>query len=312
LIAPHLTNESSATWLAIARHKSAHEIRQQIADRKPKPDVATSIRRVPARRRTSPQKLRDTQSLITRPASEPDDRVIREGRPATAGDRTTSRKRESGALSKAICEPLGAQRYCVRFVADEAAHQQLQELRSLLRPSVPDGDVAKILARAIGVLLREVRKQKIGSCSSPRPARPAEAGVTAEPSNEATRRSKSERPSRHIPAAIRREVWRRDGGRCTFRSRAGRKCGSVEFLEFHHRVPWACCREHTASNIGLRCRAHNQYEAELAFGSAPMARYRKGSAVDRVGDGIGAGVAEGDRGAPAILRQQLDSNPDPA
>ena len=55
---------------------------------------------------------------------------------------------------------------------------------------------------------------------------------------------------------------------------AGRQCRAGEFLGFHHQVPWARCREHAPSNISLRCRSHNQYEAELAFGAEHMAAYR--------------------------------------
>jgi len=274
LIAPHLADGKTAEWLALARHKTAHEIRQQIVDRKPKPNVSTSVRRSPT----------------PRPVTEPNNRATRrEGRHAavrelialptavpasTPPPHQSSRRRSPGSAepSKARCEPLGAERYCVRFVADNETHAQLQELRSLLRFSIPDGDVAKILARAIDALLQQVRRQKIGSCSSPRSAR------TSTPEFEVVPSDAAKKSSRHIPAAIRREVWKRDGGRCTFLSRKGRQCGSAQFLEFHHQLPWARCREHTPSNIALRCRAHNQYEAELAFGIEHVAQFRKGSA----------------------------------
>jgi 5-methylcytosine-specific restriction endonuclease McrA len=72
--------------------------------------------------------------------------------------------------------------------------------------------------------------------------------------------------SRHIPAAVRREVWQRDGGRCAFVGSAGR-CAERGFLELHHVVPFAKGGEAITTNIELRCRAHNAYEAELSFGS---------------------------------------------
>ena len=37
-------------------------------------------------------------------------------------------------------------------------------------------------------------------------------------------------------------------------------------LEFHHCEPNAIGGEATVANVSLRCRAHNVYEAELAFG----------------------------------------------
>ena len=75
--------------------------------------------------------------------------------------------------------------------------------------------------------------------------------------------------------AIRRAVWERDEGRCSYVSREGRQCGTRNFLEFHHQVPWARCQEHRASSITLRCRAHNQHAAELDFGAQHMAGFRR-------------------------------------
>lgn len=40
--------------------------------------------------------------------------------------------------------------------------------------------------------------------------------------------------SRYIPAAVRRVVHERDGGRCTFVNLQGRRCKARERLEFHH------------------------------------------------------------------------------
>jgi hypothetical protein len=41
--------------------------------------------------------------------------------------------------------------------------------------------------------------------------------------------------SRHIPAAIKREVWKRDGGRCSFTdANTGKRCGSKFQLQYDH------------------------------------------------------------------------------
>ena len=72
--------------------------------------------------------------------------------------------------------------------------------------------------------------------------------------------------SRHIPAAVRREVWTRDEGRCAFIGHHGR-CTEIARLEFHHVMPHAVGGPATAENIALRCRAHNAHEARLFFGT---------------------------------------------
>ena len=64
---------------------------------------------------------------------------------------------------------------------------------------------------------------------------------------------------------MKREVWRRDEGRCAFIGREGR-CTERGFLEYHHVRPYATGGAATTANIELRCRAHNAYEASLFLG----------------------------------------------
>ena len=46
----------------------------------------------------------------------------------------------------------------------------------------------------------------------------------------------------------------------------GHRCGTRGFIEFHHLDPRAAGGKATVDRIALRCRAHNQYEAEVFFG----------------------------------------------
>jgi hypothetical protein len=75
-----------------------------------------------------------------------------------------------------------------------------------------------------------------------------------------------------VPAAVRDEVWRRDEGRCGFIGSGGRRCNSDHQVQLHHLDPRAMGRLATADRMGLRCRAHNVYEAEQDFGRAHVAR----------------------------------------
>ena len=59
----------------------------------------------------------------------------------------------------------------------------------------------------------------------------------------------------------------RDDGRCAFVGSRGR-CAERGFLEFHHVVPFAAGGVADTQNIELRCRAHNNFEAQLFFGAA--------------------------------------------
>ena len=70
----------------------------------------------------------------------------------------------------------------------------------------------------------------------------------------------------HMLAAHLFEVFKRDGGCCTFVDSEGRRCGSTWQVEFHHIVPFALGGTHEPENLALRCRAHNRHEAELEYG----------------------------------------------
>jgi 5-methylcytosine-specific restriction endonuclease McrA len=99
-------------------------------------------------------------------------------------------------------------------------------------------------------------------------------GATRRPTK-APRRTASRR---HIPAAVKRAVWRRDGGTCGFVSESGRRCGSNRRLEFDHVNPVARGGGSSVDNLRLRCRAHNLYAAEQAFGAGFMQQKRAAAA----------------------------------
>ena len=59
-----------------------------------------------------------------------------------------------------------------------------------------------------------------------------------------------------IPSEIRREVWRRDEGKCV-------KCGSRNNLEYDHIIPVSRGGSNTARNIELLCEACNRAKSDL-------------------------------------------------
>jgi hypothetical protein len=274
LLAPQLTADNVSEILAAARHRTADGIRRLLADRRPKPDVASSVRQISAPQIRGGERvgesIANTETQKTALESGSGSPVSPPALPA--------RFSRSVTPSPAPPEPLGEERYLIRFTADRELHGQIQQLKSLMRHQIPDGDVGKILTKAAGVLLKQVRAQKFGECSSPRAAR-SERAAQVEGVESAGRAEPAVTiaPSRQIPAAIRRAVSKRDDERCTFVSATGRRCGSRDFLEFHHREPWARFRSHAIDGITLRCRAHNQYEAERDFGAKHMKRFRRRS-----------------------------------
>ncbi len=80
-----------------------------------------------------------------------------------------------------------------------------------------------------------------------------------------------------IPASVKREVWRRDGGRCQWAIESGGICGSTTRVELDHVVPRALGGPSTASNLRVLCKTHNDFAARRVFGDELMDRYtRKG------------------------------------
>ncbi len=102
-----------------------------------------------------------------------------------------------------------------RVPVSRETFDKLRRVQDLLRHRIPDGDPAAIFDRALTVLLKELERTKFASTERPR------------------LHHRSALRSRNIPAAVRREVWERDGGRCAFAGAAGR-CTEMGFLEFHH------------------------------------------------------------------------------
>ena len=163
-------------------------------------------------------------------------------------------EREIAALYSGVAERTAASVTAVSsngfrlsFEIADATYERLQHATDLLRHAVPNGDIGEIFDRSLTSLLRDLERRRFAAANCPRGDRPS--------------RSRS----RYISASVRREVWRRDSGRCSFTGPHGR-CTETAFLEFHHVVPFAVGGESTIENIELRCRAHNQREAELFVG----------------------------------------------
>jgi 5-methylcytosine-specific restriction endonuclease McrA len=77
---------------------------------------------------------------------------------------------------------------------------------------------------------------------------------------------------RYVPAEVRRVVWRRDEGRCTFADASGRRCHERAGLEIHHEHAFVLGGPTTVENLRLVCRSHNALFAERDFGRAYVER----------------------------------------
>ena len=237
LLAPHLTPGNHVAVLASARHQSKRRIEELVVSLRPKPDAPVAVRRLPVGRTAT------AVSGLSAPSDGREDAVA--APPAAASRREVARQTP---LSPARIAPLAPERYRIQLTVSRETHDKFQRAQTLLRHAVPSGDAAEIFDRALTLLVESLERRRFAETPRPRASGPA-----------------AER-SRHVPAAVRRDVWRRDGGRCAFFGAEGR-CRETAFLEFHHVEPYAAGGAATMENIQLRCRAHNVYEAELFFGT---------------------------------------------
>jgi hypothetical protein len=146
--------------------------------------------------------------------------------------------------------PLSADRYRITFTASADLRQKLRRAQELMRHAVPHGDIAIVFDRALTALLHDLARTRHAATGRPRSCRMPPRTDT-----------------RHIPAEVKRAVWDRDEGCCAFVGRGGRRCRSRAWLEYHHLIPYEEGGQATVENIRLRCRAHNQYEAWVYYGS---------------------------------------------
>ena len=138
-------------------------------------------------------------------------------------------------------KPHAPERFALQFTIGKDTHDKLRYVQSLLSHRLPSGDVAQVLDRALDALMGQLEKRKFAATSKPRPG---------------SRRS-TENP-RTFPAHVKRAVWERDQGRCTFVGESGHRCSSRKFVEYDHIDPVARGGQATVGGLRLRCRGHNQ------------------------------------------------------
>jgi hypothetical protein len=236
LLHQHLTPENHHDILARAAGRSLRAIETLVAEIAPRPDVPTSVRKLPAPAMRSLVGMDDPAPGAPQPPP------------------SVSCTPPVPPTHRPIIENTSPERYRVQFTIGKESHDRLRRLQELVRREIPTGDAGLIVERALALLLEKVESAKIGATKHPRPSPPIRSG-TDRPT-----------PSRQVARHDKRTAWSRDGAQCAFVAPDGRRCSERVFLEFHHVRPYALGGPGTADNISLRCRRHSQFEAEVVFG----------------------------------------------
>ena len=166
LLASHLTPENHASVLESARHKTKREVERLAAELRPRPAIATVVRKLPT----------GTPLAVVFGLDVPRAPVETAAPPPVDPSATH-------AARCAVVAPLAPERYKVQFTITRETHDKLRCAQDL-RHSVPDGDAARVFDRALTVLLEHLTKRKLAATKKPRARRPIARG------------------SRHIPVAV--------------------------------------------------------------------------------------------------------------
>jgi 5-methylcytosine-specific restriction endonuclease McrA len=148
--------------------------------------------------------------------------------------------------------PIAPEQHVLRVTVSAEFVANLEAARRALSHKLPGGDLAEVLHEGLRAILAKADRRRRGtgqksSSSMPPPG------------------------SRYVPAAVRDEVWRRDGGQCAFTGSTGHRCTSRHQLQLHHLHPFALGGPSLAANLSLRCRAHNLHAAEQDYGREHIA-----------------------------------------
>jgi 5-methylcytosine-specific restriction endonuclease McrA len=219
--------------------------------------------------------------------------------------------------------PVAAEQWSLRVTLDAEAKRDLETLACLLGHKIPRRDVAAVLKEALRCAVEEhsrrrgkglrktaraVAQGRDRRGEAPAAAPPSDAPLSDAPSSDAAREKAARDPlprrnsprtpaKRRIPASVKREVWERDGGRCTYVAEDGTRCESRWQLELDHLDPYAEGQP-TAKDLCLSCRPHNFRNAEAVYGREHMENFLKRRRIGggAAGGGDGAAGGSGDSG----------------
>jgi hypothetical protein len=230
-----LTDDNHARVLARAAGMTQEEAQLLAVEYKPRPVPRDVVRALP---------LRESNRMLAATV------VSAETNPPAAAPAVSAE-----TAARASVRPLTPKLRRLHVTVSAEFIAELEQVRAALSHTVPDGDFERIVREGFKLVLDRHRKRK---------------GLTERP-----RKGPAQIPDggRAVPAAVKREVWERDHGRCTWLMADGKICGSARQVEFDHDLEIALGGESTAGNVRLLCKAHNLMKAELHLGRELMARF---------------------------------------
>ncbi len=268
-LVPHLTRRNADELLDAATHRTTAEILQMLAERFPAPDLPTVLRPAGMPGTAVPTSAADiatghpsvavSADSGARPVSiGPTDAEASElvSKPVVPSNAQEAPMSTEPLPAFTRVQPLAPGRFALQCTLSQDVHELLRYARSLLGHAVPDGDVPAVLERALRALVEQLERRQFGVGARLRAVR-------------------DPKDPRWIAPEVRREVFLRDGGQCTFVGDSGHRCESRTRLQFHHIQPFGKGGASTADNLTLHCGPHNREQAKRDYGEAGMSEGRE-------------------------------------
>ena len=193
-LAPYLTPDTADGLLAAAANQSKAELERLLAERFPRPDLPTLVMAA-ADGQLAPERVAELSCQL---APERVEELSCELAARPVQDDVNQHAPEH-AHQHSKLTPLSPGRFALQLTIDQTTHDKLRYAQALLGHSVPSGDVAQVLDRALDALVAKLEQRRFAATARMRPG--------------GRRRAED---TRYVPAAVRRMVWQRDGGQCTF------------------------------------------------------------------------------------------------
>jgi HNH endonuclease len=292
LLGQVLTEANLDELVAKAAYRTKAEVDHLVASLQNRPSPKDGVRRLPElgnaplalapRESSAPEVPSETHAAPAVPAESsvpavepmtepttPARRPAPPSAPASANDDRGAAAAEMRAVSH--------ERWSLRVTIDAACKADLETLRTLLSHKT-GADLAAVLHEAVRCGIEKHGKRR-GAVA---PQRERGVGTRSD--------AKPVEGDRYVPAAVRREIWQRDGGCCTWKGRDGARCGSRWKVEIDHIRSPLLGGSSTPENLRLLCRTHNLLHAEQVWGREHMALFRRSSP---------AISGDSERGAPA-------------
>jgi 5-methylcytosine-specific restriction endonuclease McrA len=272
LLAPVLTDDNVAEVMAAAAFASKRDVERLVAGLAPRPAPREGVRKLPAR---ADERVPAALPLEVAPSIAATSAEPTRSEPCGPAVIPALEASPPPKVPRPTVRPVSADSYSLSVTLDAAFKAEIDELAALLGHKVASGHLGEVLRIAVQCAIEKYGKRKGAKPVRKTAPAAAEEAVQGAVQDVERRESASRAARSHVPAAVRREVWARDGGQCTWLGLDGQRCPARTKLELDHIEPVALGGRSSAENLRLTCKAHNFLHAERTFGREYMARFRR-------------------------------------